>query len=229
MSTVSGIGTVSAAAPGVSGLLDGPRRNEAAALARVVRRAFGRRVREPRELGHEAGALGRRRNAQRLRHRRRPARHRHVLRDASGRAEVHRKKYRYNRGASNEASLHSAQCYVLPRRSFVIRPRGRTAVAPEPCLHGVSQLTTICRASTASEPNYIHGAHQLHRERHYGSGGSGARPQASGHVHRGRRRGRAAPPRLGDSGQLGRRGDEWPRLEHPRHPARRRIVDHHRG
>ncbi len=50
-----------------------------------------------------------------------------------------------------------------------------------------------------------------------------------GMYHRGRRRGRAAPSGLGDSRQRHRRGDERLRLEHPRHPARRRLVDHHRG
>ena len=70
-----------------SALLDGPAPQRGGRSGARGRRAFRRWVREPRELGHEAGALGRRRDAQRMRHRHRPAGDRHVLRDASGRAE----------------------------------------------------------------------------------------------------------------------------------------------
>ena len=68
--------------------------------------------------------------------------------------------------------------------------------------------------------------HVLHREGHHRPRGPRARPQASRHVHRRRRRRRPASPGLGDPRQLDRRGDE--RVCHPdrRDPARRREFDH---
>jgi hypothetical protein len=64
------------------------------------------------------------------------------------------------------------------------------------------------------------------RQRHHRSRRPRARPQAPRHVHRRRRHRRPAPPGLGDPRQRRRRGDERPRLEHRRHAARRRLVDH---
>ena len=75
--------------------------------------------------------------------------------------------------------------------------------------------------------NYSRGS-LIHRKRHHRPRRARARPQAPRHVHRRRRQHRPAPPRLGDPRQLDRRGDERPRLEHPRHAAQGRLVDHHR-
>ena len=76
---------------------------------------------------------------------------------------------------------------------------------------------------------YIHGIGELHRERHHGSRGARARPQAARHVHRRRRHRRPASPRLGNTRQRDRRGDERLRLERPRHAARGWLVHHDRG
>ena len=49
-----------------------------------------------------------------------------------------------------------------------------------------------------------------------------------GHVHRRRRVGRPAPPRVGDPRQRGGRGDERPRPERAGDAARRPVVHHNR-
>ena len=67
---------------------------------------------------------------------------------------------------------------------------------------------------------------ELHSKRHHRSRRARARPQASRHVHRRRRQHRPPSPRLGNSRQRDRRGDERPRVQHRRHAARRRRVDH---
>ena len=69
---------------------------------------------------------------------------------------------------------------------------------------------------------------ELHSQRHHRPRRARAGPQAPRHVHRRRRQHRPASPGLGNARQLDRRGDERPRLEHPRHAAQGRLVDHHR-
>ncbi len=68
----------------------------------------------------------------------------------------------------------------------------------------------------------------LHRKRHHRPRGPRAGSPPAGHVHRRRRIDRAASPRLGNRRQLRRRGDERPRVEHRRHAAQGRVVDHGR-
>ena len=77
-------------------------------------------------------------------------------------------------------------------------------------------------------PRSLVPALELHRQRHHRPRRPRAGPQAARHVHRRRRRGRPAPPRLGDPRQLDRRGHERPRLDHRGDAARGRLVDHRR-
>ena len=137
-----------------------------------------------------------------------------------------------NRPRSGAGSMPSARASAAvppaparPRKPTGGGGRKRPEMPLQSCVHSRDRSTP----SVHKARHYIHGIRELHRQRHHRSRRARARPQASRHVHRRRRLGRAAPPRLGNPRQRRRRGDERLRLEHPRHAARGRLVDHDRG
>ena len=150
----------------------------------------------------------------RVRERHRAAGERHVFGDA-GRRPVAR---------SRESAPTRAPAAGAAGR---IRDSGRRHI-PLPGASAIRAVNTVRRVCLSQGAHYIHGIRELHRERHHRSRGSRARPQAARHVYRRRRLRRPASSRLGDARQLRRRGDERPRVEHPGHAARRRLVDHDR-
>ena len=97
--------------------------------------------------------------------------------------------------------------------------------------------SAVCRLPSAALPSFcllpspfafytesalVH--YLLHRQRHHRSRRPRTGSQAPRHVHRRRRRHRAAPSGVGGPRQLDRRSDERARVEHPRDAAQGRFV-----